>query len=74
MFLGDTKPVNILVVMDEQSAKKYHIILTDLGGACDKTTQHLNKYPRLYTRPYFSKKLIDKRTDKSYIFSDREII
>ena len=72
--MGDTKPANILLLMDENSAKKYHLLLTDLGGACDKTTQHLNKYPRLYTRPYFSKKLIDKRILKNEEFTDREII
>ena len=74
MYLGDTKPANILVVMNEKSAEKYHIVLTDLGGGCDKTTQHLNKYPRLYTIPYFSKKLIEKRTLKNEEFTDREII
>ena len=72
--MGDTKPANILVVMDEKSAKKYHLVLTDLGGACDKTSQHLKKYPRLYTRPYFSEALLNKKTDKSYEFTDREII
>ena len=63
--MGDTKPANILVLMDEVSAEKYHLILTDLGGACDKTSEHLKKYPRCITRPYFSEALLNKRTDKS---------
>ena len=63
--MGDTKPANILAVMDEQSAEKYHLVLTDLGGACDKTSEHLKKYPRCITRPYFSLALLNKRTHNS---------
>ena len=72
--MGDTRPANILVVTDEQSAEKYHLLLSDLGGACDKTSLHLKKYPRVYTGLYFSKLLLRKMSDRSYIFSDREII
>ena len=36
IYLCDLKPANILVVMDNISAEKYHPILTDLGGACDR--------------------------------------
>ena len=38
IYLCDMKPANVLVVMDNISAEKYHPILTDLGGACDRTS------------------------------------
>ena len=33
VYLCDNKPPNILVVMDSESAEKYHLTITDLGGA-----------------------------------------
>ena len=38
IYLCDMKPANVLVVMDHISAEKYHPILTDLGGASDRTS------------------------------------
>ena len=33
IYLCDNKPPNTLVVMDSESAEKYHLTITDLGGA-----------------------------------------
>ena len=33
VYLCDNKPPNMLLVMDSQSAEKYHLKITDLGGA-----------------------------------------
>ena len=53
MYLCDNKPPNTLVVMDSESAEKYHLITTDLGGAWGPNITPNSKYPRLYTRKYF---------------------
>ena len=56
IYLCDMKPANVLVVMDNISAEKYHPILTDLGGACDRKSEGelIIKYPRLTTTLFFS--------------------
>ena len=53
VYLCDNKPPNILVVMDQESAEKYHLAITDLGGAWSPNVTPNSKYPRLITQKYF---------------------
>ena len=55
VYLCDNKLPNTLVVMDSESAEKYHLIITDLGGAWSPGITSNSKYPRLTTPNYFDK-------------------
>ena len=46
VYLCDNKPPNILLVMDSESAEKYHLTITDLGGCWSPNITPNSKYPR----------------------------
>ena len=54
VYLCDNKPSNILVVMDSESAEKYHLKITDFDGAWNPNIIKGTKYPRFVTELYFN--------------------
>ena len=61
VYLCDNKPPNTLVVMDSESAEKYHLTITDLGGAWSPNVTQKSGYPRLVSYKYFDLDAILKR-------------
>ena len=53
VYLCDNKPPNTLLVMDSESAEKYHLTITDLEGAWSPNITLNSKYPRWITSKYF---------------------
>ena len=60
MYLCDNKPPNTLVVMDSESAEKYHLITTDLGGAWSPNVTSNRIYPKSYSSFYFDQDALKK--------------
>ena len=59
VYLCDLKPSNVLLVMDDHSAEKYHLFLTDLGASWSPKNKFSRDYAHTRTDKYFNLKFIN---------------